>query len=84
MTRDRDVRFEATAGVVVRNYKLNSTSLSFSIKTARPTYITTRELSSGSLSLIIDGQPSRTIAVQHGNVGFALATGDHRIIEDWK
>ena len=81
--RDGEVRFEANAGVVVRNYKLNSTGLSFSIKTARPTNITTRELSSGSLSLIIDGQPSRTIAVQHGDVGFALTTGDHRIIEDW-
>jgi hypothetical protein len=82
--RDGEVRFDANAGVVLRDYKSDSNGLSFTIKTPRPTNITTRELSSGSLSLTIDGQPSRTIAVQHGNVGFALTAGDHRIIENWK
>jgi hypothetical protein len=82
--RDGEVRFDANAGVVVREYKSDSTGLSFNIKTPRPTNITTRELSSGSLSLTIDGQPSRTIAVQHGNVGFRLTAGDHRIVETWK
>jgi hypothetical protein len=82
--RDGEVRFDANAGVVVRDYKSGSNGLSFTIKTPRPTIITTRELSSGSLSLTIDGKPSRTITVQRGNVGFALTAGDHRIIETWK
>jgi len=82
--RDGEVRFDANAGVVVRDYKSDSSGLSFTIKTPRPTNITTRELSSGSLSLTIDRQPSRTVAVQHGNVGFRLAAGDHRILETWK
>ena len=42
--RDGEVRFDANAGVVVRGYKLDSNGLSFTIKTPRPTNITTREL----------------------------------------
>ena len=66
--RDGDVRFEANAGVVVRNYKLDSTTLSFLIKTLRSTNVTTRELSSGTLSLSIDDQQAKSVVARRGSV----------------
>lgn len=82
--RDGDVRFEANAGVVVRNYKLNSTTLSFSIKTLRSTNVTTRELSSGTLSLSIDDQQAKSVVARHGTAVFRIPAGEHRIVEIWK
>ena len=81
--RDGIVRFEANAGVVVRNYKLSSNRLSFAIKTPRPTKITTRELA-GALSLKIDERPTKSVVVHHGNVVFAISAGEHRVVEVWK
>jgi Trehalase len=80
---DGVVRFEANAGVVVRNYKLSSNRLSFAIKTPRPTKITTRELA-GALSLKIDERPAKSVVVRHGNVVFAISAGEHRVVEVWK
>jgi hypothetical protein len=80
---DGVVRFEANAGVVVRNYKLSSNRLSFAIKTPRPTKITTRELA-GALSLTIDERPTKSVVVHHGNVVFAISAGEHRVVEVWK
>jgi hypothetical protein len=82
--RDGEVRFDADAGVVVRNYKLDSTTLSFSIKTLRPTNITTRELASGTLLLNVDDQHAKSAAVRHGSVVFRIPAGEHRIVEIWK
>jgi hypothetical protein len=81
--RDGVVRFEANAGVVVRNYELSSNRLSFAIKTARPTKITTRELA-GTLSLKIDERPTKSVIVHHGNVVFGISGGEHRVVEVWK
>lgn len=81
---DGEVRFEANAGVVVRHYKLNSTTLSFSIKTLRSTNVTTRELSSGTLSLSIDDQQAKSVVARHGSVAFRIPAGEHRIVEIWK
>jgi len=80
--RDGVVRFEADAGVVVRNYKLSSNRLSFAIKTLRPTKITTSELA-GALSLKIDERPTKSVVVDHGNVAFAISAGEHRVAV-WK
>jgi hypothetical protein len=82
--RDGEVRFEADAGVVVRNYKLEPTTLSFSIKTLRPTNITTRELTSGALLLNIDDQHAKSVVARHGSVVFRIPAGEHRIVEIWK
>ena len=82
--RDGVVRFEANAGVVVRNYKLSSNRLSFAIKTPRPTKITTRELTSGALSLKIDERPTKSVVVHEENVVFAISAGEHRVVEVWK
>jgi hypothetical protein len=82
--RDGQVRFEADAGVVVRNYKVDSATLSFSIKTLRPTNITTRELASGTLLLNIDDQHPKSVVARRGSAVFRIPAGEHRIIEIWK
>lgn len=82
--RDGVIRFEANAGVVVRNYELRPNRLSFTITTLRPTKITTHELASGALSLNIDGQTSKSVVAQDENVVFAVSPGEHRVLEVWK
>jgi len=82
--RDGEVRFEANAGVVVRNYKLDPNTLSFSIRTLRSTNITTRELPSGTLLLNIDDQHAKSVVTRHGNVVFRIPAGEHHIVENWK
>ncbi len=83
MTRDQEVRLEATAGVVIRKYTLEAGGLSFSIRTARTVTITTRERPSGAISLKIDDQPGQTIAVDHGSVSFTVPAGEHSVAETW-
>lgn len=83
MTRDQNVRFEATAGVVVRNYTLDSHGLSFAITTARAVTITTREHPSGTFSLKIDDQPGQTRKVERGSVSFTVPAGKHSVAETW-
>jgi hypothetical protein len=81
VTRDGELRFSADAGVVVRDYKPGSKSLSFALKTLQPTKVTTREYPSGTLSLKVDNLPVQTLMVQHGAVTFAVGPGSHLIVE---
>jgi hypothetical protein len=81
VTRDGELRFSADAGVVVRDYKPESNSFSFALKTLQPVRVTTREYSSGTLSLKVDNLPVQTLTVQHGAVTFAVAAGSHRIVQ---
>jgi hypothetical protein len=83
MTRDGEVRFEATGGIVVRNYALDSHGLSFVAKAQRSVTITTRERPSGTLSLKVDDQPAKSTEVQHGSVSFTVPAGKHSVAETW-
>ena len=81
---DGVTRFQANAGVVLRNYELGPKRLSFTVTTPRPTKITTREPASGALSLNIDGHPPKSVVPQGGNVTFAIPAGEHHIVQIWK
>jgi glycogen debranching enzyme len=81
--RDGHIRFEANAGVIVRNYKLDSNVLSFSLKTARTVTVRTMENGTHAVSLVIDGNPSARPVVQNGIVTFTLPAGSHKIVERW-
>jgi hypothetical protein len=81
--RDGEVRLEATAGIVVRNYSLTQDRLTFTVKTLNPVSITTRERASGRLSLMVDEGPVQTLTVQQGGVSFPVPSGEHRIRETW-
>src|SRR3977135_3697060 len=81
--RDGQTRFDANAGVVVRNYSVTPDGLSFSIKTARTTRIGTMETKSGAVSLRVDGGPARRLPVRDGVVTFTVPAGSHSIAETW-
>ena len=81
--RDGQTRFDANAGVVVRNYSVTPDGLSFSIKTARTTRIDTMETKSGAVSLMVDGDPARHLPVRNGVVTFTVPAGSHSISETW-
>jgi hypothetical protein len=83
MTRDREVRLEATAGIIVRNYALASSNLSFAVKSLRSVNITTSEFTSGTLSLRVDDRPAQTMTVQRGSVSFTVPSGEHHVTETW-
>jgi hypothetical protein len=67
----------------VRHYTLDARGLSFAVKTARAVTITTRERPSGTFSLKVDDQPSKTVEVQHGGVSFTVPAGEHSVAETW-
>ena len=79
MKRDGEVRFDAAAGIIVRNYAPSSGNLSFAVKSLRTVNITTREFVSGTLSLKVDDQPAHTMTVQKGGVSFAVPAGEHHV-----
>jgi len=81
--RDGQTRFDADAGVVVRNYSVTPDGVSFSIKTARTTRIQTMEAKSGAVSLMVDGGPARPLPVRDGVVTFTVPAGSHSISETW-
>jgi hypothetical protein len=81
--RDGQTRFDANAGVVVRNYSVTPDSLSFLIKTARTTRIETMETKSVAVSLMVDGGPARQLPVRNGVVTFTVPAGSHGISETW-
>ena len=80
VSRDGELRFSADAGVVVRDYKREANSLSFALKSLQPVNVTTREYSSGRLSLRVDDLPLQTLTPQHGAVTFPVPAGSHRIV----
>lgn len=81
--RDGQTRFNANAGVVVRNYEIAPDVLSFSIKTARTTRIETMETKSSAVSLTVDGGSARQLPVRNGVVTFMVPPGSHSISETW-
>lgn len=81
LARGGRARFEANAGVVVRNYQTSSSQLTFSIKAERPVNVTTREFDSGDFDLKIDGAPAgrqhvKTVVTTISYVNKEGAAGD--------
>jgi len=81
--RDGQMRFKATAGVVVRNYAVTPDGLSFSLKTARDTHVDTMEARVAEVFLVVDGGPVHHLPVQNGAVTFTVPAGSHTISETW-
>jgi hypothetical protein len=77
LARDSKVRFEANAGVVVRDYQEEESRLSFRVKSDRPVQVTTRELEAGVFNLKIDGKPAASLAVRDSGGKLNLAAGEH-------
>ena len=79
LARDGHERFEANAGVVVRNYQTSSSQLTFSIHALRPVVAVTQEFDDGVLTLGIDGKPAGKLLVQKGRVSFQVPEGEHTV-----
>jgi hypothetical protein len=79
LARDGTERFEANAGVVVRNYQVTPSKLTFSANAPRPMAAMTMEFSDGELNLAIDGKRVGKVSVQEGRASFQLAAGEHTV-----
>jgi len=79
LVRDGRQRFEANAGVVVRNYQLPSPQLRFDLKADRTVTVTVREFDRDELNLEIDGKSAGKVRTQQGGVSFPAPAGEHSI-----
>ncbi len=79
LVRDGVVRFQADRGVVVRDYILGTSAVSFTIHTGKAVRVTTEEFASGSLRLEIDGRGTTQVAVQNGQASFSVPAGEHDV-----
>jgi len=79
LARDGQQRFEANAGVVVRNYQASASQLTFSLKAQRAVVAVTLEFAGGELNLRIDGKPMGKVRVQEGRASFQLPAGEHNV-----
>lgn len=79
LMRDGQERFEANAGVVVRDYQISASRLTFSLKAQRPVVAVTLEFDGGELDLGIDGKPAGKVRVQQGRASFQLPAGEHSV-----
>jgi len=79
LARDGKLRFEATGGVVVRNYQPAPARLAFALKTDKPVGVTTAEFDSGEFRLIVDGKPVGKVSIREGRGHFSVPAGDHEV-----
>ena len=79
LVRDGQLRFEADAGVVVRNYQVEGTVLSFTLTAERLVRVTTTELPSGDFHLTIDGRAAETMSARNGRISFNVPAGEHTV-----
>ena len=77
LARDGKARFEASAGVVVREYQAEPSRLTFRIKGDKPSHIATREFDSGQFNLSIDGKSAGKITIRNGLGDFDVPAGEH-------
>ncbi len=79
LARDGQLRFEADAGVVVRNYETSESKLAFTMNSKRSVHVGSLEFESGDLNLKIDGKAAGVVHVQRGRASFDLPAGEHRV-----
>lgn len=79
LNRDGAMRFQANAGIVVRQYQVAPSSLSFSIKSQKGVRITTAEFGAGDYYLTVDGKAAGTVSVSQGRATFDVPAGEHLI-----
>lgn len=72
--------FEAGAGVVVREYQVEPSGLSFNLHSSRTVRVTTRGIHAGVSTLEIDGKNARSLAVRGGQVSFDVPAGEHLVV----
>jgi hypothetical protein len=79
LTRDGKIRFQATGGVVVRQYQAEPTRLSFTLNSEKGSRVTMAEFDSGEFTLRIDGETVGTARVRQGRSTFDVPAGEHLV-----
>jgi Trehalase len=79
LKRDGRLVFHADAGVVVRNYRVEPTRLSFSITTSRSTAIQVMELQPGQVQVRIDDAVVNHRQSQDRSISLSVPVGRHQI-----
>ncbi len=79
LARNGQERFEADAGVVVRNYQIAPSQLAFSLNALRPVLVSTREFDGMELNLEVDSKAAGKVRVVHGCASFQLPAGEHNV-----
>jgi hypothetical protein len=79
LTRDGTLRFEASAGVVVRKYQSGPSQLTFTLKSEKPAHLKTWEFNSGELGLRVDGKPAGSVRIRGGVGEFDVPAGEHSV-----
>jgi hypothetical protein len=77
LNRDGQRRFEADAGVVVRDYQASGSQVTFDIKAKRPVNVNTMEFAAGDLNLRVDGRSAGRVHVQEGRANLQVPAGEH-------
>jgi len=77
LNRDGQLRFEADAGVVVRDYQASGSQVTFDIKAKRPVKVNTMEFAAGDLNLRVDGRPAGRVHVQEGRANLQVPAREH-------
>ena len=79
LARDGRLRFETNRGVVVRQYVIEASRLSFTLVCEKATRVTTTEFASGDFQLKIDGKAAGGLKVQAGRISFDIPVGEHQV-----
>ena len=79
LARDGKELFQATGGVVVRDYQVEPARLSFTIKSDKPSEVTTQEFNSGEFHLSLDGNSAGKVTIRDGAGEFNVPAGEHLV-----
>ena len=79
LARDSKPRFEASGGVVVREYDASAGKLSFRIKSEKEIRVTTHELDSGIYNFDLDGRLHGKTTISNGAGEFSVPPGEHHV-----
>lgn len=80
LARDGKLRFEASGGVVVRDYDASPSKLAFRIKGDKGSHVTTREFDSGVFNFSLDGKPKGKLTMRGGVGEFEVPPGEHEVV----
>ena len=80
LSRDGQDVFDADSGVVVRNYRSEPASLSFSVSASRSTSIEVKELEAGEVSIRIDHGAAIVQKTRGGSIGLTVPAGRHSVV----
>ena len=81
--RDGKMEIEANAGVVFRDYRSESVSLSFNIDTLRPANVTIHDFAGKPTTMTVDGRATKPAMEEGGAIIVTIPAGKHSFVGTW-